>query len=650
MLVGQTVGQFLIEKELGSGAMGSVYRAQYVGEDARLIRELGEKKRVALKVIAFGLANNDMALARFDREAKILKQLRHPNIVRLYGNGRYRDTPFFVMEYCDGQSMDRILARRDRFSWEEVIEYGKQLSAALQHAHEKGIIHRDLKPSNLMVTRDSVMKLTDFGIAKDVDVTALTGANNTIGTAAYMSPEQCKGEKHLTAKSDLYSLGIVFYELLTGVKPFQAESSVDMFMLHVQGSFIRPSKLVPNIPIWLDTLVCQLMEKKPEHRPIDAAMVGRALDEVAEKVTTQKSIGAEIANARAGDRIHLTGQLDEADMVAGKTIKAGLKKKRIRKKGMPIYRRGWFTIAASICFVALFGFVIYSLLRPESAESMAERIEKTTKPESRRQLIKEYLIRYGDQKNERSDKIRDFYREEHVKELETIFVKRTQSPLFAGKLREDPESWNKDAYRLTISAIDLEGEGNLTAAKQTWKELNDTYSSDPTEKIAELGWLGAKRARDIEEMNGKEVELRKRIEKDDVNETDRKFDSSFEGDSSLALRCEILTDWLSARDRWKRIKEDLAKKPEHRVWFLLAAYHQREIEGRKDQLNADNREILLKSILEKAILEATGEENPVRKRDGRNLLRDLRDLYANDIESLRKMAEKAKEVLLKLPR
>ena len=124
---------------------------------------------------------------------------------------------------------------RAPFTWEEVIEMGKPLCAALQHAHDKGIIHRDLKPSNLMLTREGMLKLTDFGIAKDVDVTALTGANNTIGTAAYMSPEQCKGERNLTGKSDLYSLGVVFYELLTGRKPFIAESSVDMFLMHVQA-------------------------------------------------------------------------------------------------------------------------------------------------------------------------------------------------------------------------------------------------------------------------------------------------------------------------------------------------------------------------------------------------------------------------------
>src|SRR5919197_5571507 len=159
------------------------------------------------------------------------------------------------MEYVEGESLDRVMARRGRMSWEEVVALGQQLCAALQHAHERGIIHRDLKPSNLMILKDGTVKLTDFGIAKDTDVTALTGANSTIGTAAYMSPEQCKGERSLTPKSDLYSLGVMFFELLTGKKPFVADSTVEMFLKHVHEQPPRPGKLVPELPAKLEALL-----------------------------------------------------------------------------------------------------------------------------------------------------------------------------------------------------------------------------------------------------------------------------------------------------------------------------------------------------------------------------------------------------------
>ena len=122
----------------------------------------------------------------------------------------------------------------------------------MQHAHEHGIVHRDLKPSNLMILADGTLKLTDFGIAKDLDRTALTEANCTVGTAAYMSPEQCKGERNLTHKSDLYSMGVMFYELLTGRKPFNAENAMDMFLQHCNAEVERPSRIVLDIPVWLD--------------------------------------------------------------------------------------------------------------------------------------------------------------------------------------------------------------------------------------------------------------------------------------------------------------------------------------------------------------------------------------------------------------
>ncbi|MCX7701309.1 MAG: serine/threonine protein kinase, partial [Gemmataceae bacterium] len=131
MIIGQRIGPFELKEELGSGAMGTVYKAVY--EDGRV---------VALKVISLGLANNETAIRRFEREAEILKQLKHPNIVRLFGAGRTKGTPYFAMEFVQGESLDHVLARRVRFSWEEVVQIGKQVCAALQHAHEKGIIHR----------------------------------------------------------------------------------------------------------------------------------------------------------------------------------------------------------------------------------------------------------------------------------------------------------------------------------------------------------------------------------------------------------------------------------------------------------------------------------------------------------------------------
>jgi serine/threonine-protein kinase len=273
MLVGSHIGPFEIESEIGSGVLGTVYRAKFrKGDDAVI--------PVALKVIALGLTGNEAAMTRFMREASILKQLRHPHVVKLIATGRHRETPFIAMEFIDGEPLNRVLARRGRLTSAEVVSYGKQLCLALQHAHEHGIIHRDVKPSNLMITRDGMLKLTDFGIAKDTDVAGLTGANATIGTAAYMSPEQCRGERTLTPQCDLYALGVVLFELATGRKPFNADNTVEMFIKHVKEKPPQPRKIVPDLPSRLDALIVQLLEKDKDARPADAASVAQLLDQI----------------------------------------------------------------------------------------------------------------------------------------------------------------------------------------------------------------------------------------------------------------------------------------------------------------------------------------------------------------------------------
>src|SRR5262249_4258896 len=319
---------------------------------------------------------NETALARFDREVNILKQLKHPNIVRFFATGRFKGTPFFAMEYIDGASLDRTLARNLKFSWEEVIDIGKQVFTALEHAHTKGIIHRYLKASNLMVLENGAIKLTDFGIAKDVDVTALTGANSAVGTAAYMSPEQCRGETNVTAKSDLYSLGVVLFELITGHKPFVADSPVVMFEKHVHEPPPRPSRFVPDIPIWLDTLIIQLMEKDPKHRPLNAEMVASALNEVLEKAAKGHSAGVDAVTARSVDRRVQSNLADETDREAARTLRSALQKKKIRKKSVPIYRRLWFGAIAAIFFLGAFATILWLVLRPPSASDLYSQAEK----------------------------------------------------------------------------------------------------------------------------------------------------------------------------------------------------------------------------------------------------------------------------------
>ena len=640
MLVGQKIGPFAIEKELGSGAMGTVYRARYLPED----------RVVALKVIAFGLAGNDSALSRFDREAGILKQLKHPNIVHLFASGKWRGTPFFAMEYIHGESLDRIMARKDRFTWQEIVTIGRQLCSALQHAHEKGIVHRDLKPSNLMMTKDGSVKLTDFGIAKDLDVTALTGANNTIGTAAYMSPEQCRGEKALTGKSDLYSLGIVFFELLTGRKPFTAESSVDMFLMHVNEPppRVRGQPGCMEIPQALDTLVHQLMEKKPDHRPRDAAMVEQVLEEIEDKEAARIGRGEEIAKARVMDNIE-TAPLDDSDREAARMIRAGSKKKKVKKKYVAFYRQGWFVTVGSLALIAIIAVTMWWLFRPDSIEEMERAIKEAKTPEAKMNAAKALLDTYGKKMKDdpRVEYARTVYWDAKVAKRESQLLNRHRKEFLRNNPEDDDDS---EAYRKTMNALSSEEDGDVISARKLWKELVDKFKEDGNEDKALWGWVAEKRHKDLREVDEREAKYRKFVEELQYQDRDLKVDDEFEARVIEAMRYEAFGDQARAYGRWERLVKELKGKNEQRSWYLLAGKKSRELD--RGRPSADERKKKIEDSLKKAedaFPEAARREDKIMARNARNICRDIRDLYASE-ELLKNEVQKARTLLEKNPR
>ncbi len=565
MLVGQKIGPFTVDKELGAGAMGAVYRARHA--------ETGQ--RVAIKIIAPGLGGNETVMKRFQREAAILKQLRHPNIVRLVATGKFSGTPFYAMEYVEGESLDRVMARRDRLSWEEIVTLGNQLCDALKHAHDKGIVHRDLKPSNIMVLPDGTVKLTDFGIAKDLDVTALTSANCTVGTASYMSPEQCKGERNLTFKSDLYSLGIMFYELLTGDKPFKAESPMDMFLQHVQGTFERPRRLVLDIPVWLDNLVCQLLEKKPEQRPRDASIVAEALNRIKEKVEAQQSAGLDAAKARAGEG----PKLDEEDRDAARTL---LGKKKKKKKARPFYQKRWFKgVVYSAMLVGIVLVFWLAFIKKPSAEALYQHAEKTMKNGSlddkiaaRKDGALAEFLKYHPT-HEKAPKVRAWADEVDREKCETDLVYRFRT----GK------DFNPDGEEIQgQKAIKAEDEGKLAEARKIWKMLKPNESQKDPEKRA-YGLVAQERLKRLAEVDAVEKQLLKYTGSKGIS-ADFKAANDLEKEAIEALQLEIFGGAAKAPEAWKSWKklkddldearDDLAKRP----FLLLAAKHVRELNQR----------------------------------------------------------------------
>jgi serine/threonine protein kinase len=273
-MIGQQIGSFRIEGKLGAGAMGVVYRATHVKSG----------RPAAVKMITLEQASKSNAAERFEREVEILQQLRHPNIVRFLAVGRARGNSYFAMEFVDGQTLDEILSDRELLPWPEVLDLAIQTCEALQYAHEKGVVHRDLKPSNVMVTDDGRVKLTDFGIAKDLDATALTATGRTLGTAAYMAPEQIRGTPEVSHKTDLYSLGCMLYQTLTGQPPFRGSNPAVLMNAHLNEPPARVSEKSPQVPRALDDLVLKMMQKSPADRPWDAQVVASTLGELREKL------------------------------------------------------------------------------------------------------------------------------------------------------------------------------------------------------------------------------------------------------------------------------------------------------------------------------------------------------------------------------
>ncbi|MEZ6138986.1 MAG: protein kinase [Zavarzinella sp.] len=528
------------------------------------------------------------------------------------------------------------------FSWEEVVEMGKQLCGALQHAHEKGIIHRDLKPSNLMLTTEGILKLTDFGIAKDVDVTALTGANNTIGTAAYMSPEQCRGERILTGKSDLYSMGIVMYELLTGRKPFMAESPVEMFMLHVNGQFVRPIKLNPDIPPWLDTLICQLMEKKPDHRPRDADMVAEALDEVLEKAHSQQSISSDKANERG-----LSSKDSEEDRKAARLLKAGSRKKKLRKKKQPIYQKGWFVIVAGLALLGGIGFIVYQgAIAPPSEEVLLARVAKITDEEAKINAANDYLKYYGKENPDKAAEMQQLIRDVKVGRKERILLNRFGRENLRAKPSEgdDPE-----AYKKMMIGLAAEEEGDLGLARSTWQSLVDKHSKELLESSSIWGWIAEKKLKDIATTEEQVKTWLKRLERLQLEDKDFAAESELEAMVLYPIRLEKLGDFTMAKQRWSTLRQSSEGDIQTRPWVIYAAARLKELDAKTEPKDTPARVAMIEEKLKLLLPNLTNESAAVR-RDTRAVLREIRDMYASETGDLGKQVDAIKAQLAKHPK
>ena len=247
--------RYEIIKNIGEGGMANVYLAQ----DTILDR------KVAVKVLRGDLSNDDKFIRRFEREALSVSNLSHPNIVEVYDVGVEEGNHYIVMEYIDGKTLKQLLKKRESLTLTEVVDIMTQLTDGIAHAHDSYIIHRDIKPQNIMIEDDGRIKITDFGIAMALNATQLTQTNSVLGSVHYLPPEQASG-KSATIKSDIYAMGILMYELITGNVPFKGDNAVEIALKHMKDKIPSVRKQDPSIPQSVENIILKAAAKNPRNR------------------------------------------------------------------------------------------------------------------------------------------------------------------------------------------------------------------------------------------------------------------------------------------------------------------------------------------------------------------------------------------------
>ncbi len=274
-----TKATFSLGDQLGAGTVGVVYRATSPDIDVP----------VAVKILHPNVSGDENIVNRFEREITIMERLNHPHIVRHYGGGMMDGQYFYAMQLLDyGSLKDRL--QQGPIPWPQAAAYTIQIASALQHAHNHGIVHRDLKPSNLFFDAKGNLVLGDFGIARDTHAAEITDHGVTVGTYAYMAPEQIQADARMNYKADLYSLGCVMYEMLTGQPPFQGANFAQVWDQHLHREPLSIAERGVDCPMWLSKLVMQLLEKDPANRPFSARSVeGYLIQHLTEEFGEERS-------------------------------------------------------------------------------------------------------------------------------------------------------------------------------------------------------------------------------------------------------------------------------------------------------------------------------------------------------------------------
>lgn len=339
-------GRYEVMEIIGIGGMANVYKAY----------DVLENRVVAVKILQEEHMNNEDMRRRFKNESKAMAVLNHPNVMRVYDVSFSDRMQSIVMEYIDGITLKEYIEQQKVLRWKEAVHFTVQILRALQHAHDKGIVHRDIKPQNIMLLSDGTIKITDFGIARFARSETRTLTDKAIGSVHYISPEQAAGGA-IDARTDLYAVGVILYEMLTGQVPFEADTPVSVALKQIQSTAVLPRELNPSIPEGLQEITMHAMEKELSKRYQSAAQMLRDIDEFKRdpsilfeyKYLDVKSPAAE---SRYSDAIQSARK--------EKTVKDKRKKKKRRSRRAPIIPvLAGVTAAFVIVSAAFIGWMIY---------------------------------------------------------------------------------------------------------------------------------------------------------------------------------------------------------------------------------------------------------------------------------------------------
>lgn len=350
-MAGWRIGPFEVEEQIGRGGMGVVYRARCVHS----------RQVVALKLLPDDVL--PITWKRFEREINVIKTLKHPNVVYCYGGRCDDQRRYFAMEYVENGSLKELLARRGLLNWDEVVEFGLQICSALEYVHARGIVHRDLKPENLLLTADGQLKLSDFGVVLISDGRQLTREGSTCGSYGYMAPEQISGTDDLTGRADLYALGCVLFEMLTGRRVFGDKFGPPLLLEHLRTTPPSVLSFAPDCPAPLADLIASLLEKSPDKRPPDAAAVSRILQRIVSKPAPQAVNDTAVIRYAATQCEFSTIKVARAKLPRGTAARARLPRRTI---GL------WTTLIATGLLIGLAGWLVPSGTEPVAAARAPE--------------------------------------------------------------------------------------------------------------------------------------------------------------------------------------------------------------------------------------------------------------------------------------